>query len=119
MKHLEKAKLCIDVSHAQLWDYDAGQSLRDFKDQLNYVHLQDWADENITRTAEGRFEPQWVSVGKAEVLDFPNLANVLKETGYDRWVTSCPGAPPYQGEDSLTESKRSKTMYEYCRGAGY
>ena len=53
MQYLEKAKLCIDVSHAQLWDYDAAQSLRDFQHQLNYVHLQDWADENITRDAEG------------------------------------------------------------------
>lgn len=119
MASLEKAKLCIDVSHAQLWGYDAADSLRDFKDQLNYVHLQDWADENITRNEEGRFMPKWVSVGVGKALDFPDLANVLKETGYDRWVTSCPGAPPYEGEDSVTEAKRSQAMYDYCRGAGY
>ena len=119
MQHLEKAKLCIDVSHAQLWDYDAAQSLRDFQHQLNYVHLQDWADENITRDAEGRFTPQWVSVGVGKALDFPDLANVLEGTGYDRWVTACPGAPIYEGEDAINEATRSAKMYQYCRGAGY
>ena len=119
MQHLEKAKLCIDVSHAQLWDYDAAQSLRDFQDQLNYVHLQDWTDENITRDAEGRFTPAWVSVGVGKALDFPDLANVLEETGYDRWVTACPGAPIYEGENAIDEATRSAKMYQYCRGAGY
>lgn len=119
MQHLEKAKLCIDVSHAQLWDYDAAQSLRDFQDQLNYVHLQDWADENITRDEEGRFTPAWVSVGVGEALDFPDLANVLEDTGYDRWVTACPGAPIYEGEDAINEATRSAKMYQYCRSAGY
>ena len=118
-RHLEKAKLCIDVSHAQLWGYDAAQSLRDFQEQLNYVHLQDWADENITRDEDGRFMPKWVSVGIAEALDFPALATVLSDMGYDRWVTACPGAPPYEGEDALHEATRSAKMYQYCRDAGY
>ena len=43
MDHLRTAGLCIDVSHAQLWGYDPAASLRDFRGQLNYVHLQDWA----------------------------------------------------------------------------
>jgi sugar phosphate isomerase/epimerase len=33
MSLLDKAKLCIDVSHAELWGYDAVESLRDFRSQ--------------------------------------------------------------------------------------
>ena len=81
--------------------------------------MQDWADGNIARDAEGRFTPAWVSVGRAEALDFPDLANVLEDMGYNRWVTACPGAPIYEGEDAINEAIRSAKMYQYCRGAGY
>ena len=116
MDSLEKAKLCIDVSHAELWGYDPVQSLRDFREQLNYVHLQDYA--SCTVREEGNYNPEWVAVGEAECLDFRGVRNVLEETGYNRWVTGCPGAPP-PGEDAISEAKRSKRMLAYLRGIGY
>lgn len=119
MANLHKAKLCIDVSHAQLWGYDAAQSLRDFKEQLNYVHLQDWGDEDVKRDADGRFMPQWVDVGEAECLDFVGCRKTLEEIGFDRWVTACPGEPIPGAEDAISEAKRSAKMYAYCRDLGY
>ena len=116
MANLKKAKLCIDVSHAELWGYDAVESLDDFKNQLNYVHLQDYSD--CTVREPGKYNPSWVAVGEAVCLDFEGCAQILEDNGYDRWVTSCPGAGQ-PGDDAIIESNRSAKMYEYCRSAGF
>lgn len=117
MGYLDKAKLCIDVSHAQLWGYDPIQSIIDFKDQLNYVHLQDYT--STSRREDGFYDPVWCAVGEAENVDFPKISQVLAEIGYDRWVTGCPGAPTPGAEDPLSMAQYSQGMYDYMRGAGY
>ena len=81
MANLKKAKLCIDVSHADLWGYDAVQSLQDFRSQLNYVHLQDYSD--CTVREPGAYNPSWVAVGEAVCLDFEGCARTLAEAGYE------------------------------------
>ena len=80
MASLSKAGLCIDVSHAQLWDYDPVASLRDFRSQFNYVHLQDCS--SCTRDEDGRYNPVWVSVGEAEAVDFPAVMAALEELDF-------------------------------------
>ena len=117
MSYLNQAKLCIDVSHAQLWGYDPLQSLRDFKDQLNYVHLQDYS--STSRRADGWYDPVWCDVGLAESVDFRGARQVLEEIGYNRWVTGCPGQPIPGADDPISEAKRSKGMVDYLRGIGY
>ena len=117
MSQLDKAKLCIDVSHGQLWGYDPVQSIRDFKDQLNYIHLQDWSA--YTQREDGFHAPTWCAVGEAEACDFPAIAAVLEEINYDRWVTGCPGVPKEGREDPLSMAQDSKAMYEYMRRVGY
>ncbi|MDP6017777.1 MAG: sugar phosphate isomerase/epimerase [Candidatus Latescibacteria bacterium] len=117
MSCLRKAGLCIDVSHAQLWGYDAAQSLRDFRAQLNYVHLQDYA--SCTRGEDGRYNPVWVSVGEAECMDFGGVMGTVEEIGFDRVVTCCPGEPAYEGEDAVAEAKRSAKMRQYMVSLGY
>jgi sugar phosphate isomerase/epimerase len=117
MSYLDKAKLCIDVSHAKLWGYDPVESLRDFKDQLNYVHLQDYS--STSRREDGYYLPVWVDVGQAENVDFPAVRKVLEEIGYRRWVTGCPGQPVPGADDPISEAKRSKGMVEYLREIGY
>ena len=42
----------------------------------------------------------------------------LGEIGYDRVVTCCPGEPAYEGEDAVSESRRSAAMREYVRSIG-
>lgn len=117
MSYLDRAKLCIDVSHAQLWGYDPLQSLRDFKDQLNYVHLQDYS--STSRREDGWYNPVWCDVGVAENVDFPGVRKVLEEIGYNRWVTGCPGQPVPGADDPLSEARRSQGMVKYLRGIGY
>lgn len=116
MSLLDKAKLCIDVSHAELWGYDPVQSIEDFWNQLNYVHLQDYS--SCTVRQPGSYNPKWVAVGQAECLDFAGVLNTLKERQFSRWVTACPGDPP-EGDDSISEARRSAGMREYLRRLGY
>lgn len=117
MSHLNKAKLCIDVSHAQLWGYDAVQAIHDFKDQLNYIHLQDYT--SCTRREDGWYDPVWCDVGEAVAVDFPAVRQALEDIGYTRWVTGCPGAPKPGYEDPLGMAKVSQGMYDYMRSTGY
>jgi sugar phosphate isomerase/epimerase len=114
MSLLDKAKLCIDVSHAQLWGYDPVQALRDFRSQLNYVHLQDYAF--TTRREDGFYDPVWCDVGEYANVDFPAVRQVLTETGYDRWVTSVPGVPVVS---PLEEAQRSKATVHYLKEIGF
>ncbi len=117
MKRLNKAKLCIDVSHAQLWGYDPVDSIRDFRSQLNYIHLQDYS--STSRRDDGYYLPVWCDVGQAASVDFPAVRNVLEEIKFDRWVTACPGEPIPGADDVVSEARRSKRMVDYLRGIGY
>jgi sugar phosphate isomerase/epimerase len=116
MSLLDKTKLCIDVSHAELWGYDPAQSIVDFWDQLNYVHLQDYAA--CTVREYGRYNPAWVDVGAGECMDFAGLLKTLQDRDFSRWVTACPGNPP-EGDDPVSEARRSAGMRTYLRGLGY
>ncbi|GIV78154.1 MAG: sugar phosphate isomerase/epimerase IoIE [Litorilinea sp.] len=117
MAHLRKAKLCIDVSHAQLWGYDPVEAIRDFQDQLNYIHLQDYA--STSRREDGFYLPVWCDVGESQNVDFPAIRAALEEIGFNRWVTACPGQPIPGQDDPLSEARRSARMVEYLRGIGY
>jgi sugar phosphate isomerase/epimerase len=117
MSYLDKAKLCIDVSHAQLWGYDPVESIRDFNDQLNYVHLQDYS--STSRREDGFYMPVWVDVGQAEKVDFPAVRQMLEEIEFKRWVTGCPGQPIPGQDDPISEARRSQRMVQYMRGIGY
>lgn len=117
MSLFNKAKLCIDVSHAELWGYNAVESIRDFQAQLNYVHLQDYA--STSRRPDGYYLPVWVDVGQAENVDFVAVRKVLEEINYNRWVTAVPGEPIPGADDPISEAKRSKRMVEYLKKIGY
>ena len=117
MRQLDKAKLCIDVSHAQLWGYDPAASIRDFQSQLNYIHLQDYS--STAQRADGYYLPVWCDVGLAANVDFVAVRQVLEEIGYNRWVTSVPGEPIPGADDAISEAKRSRRMVEYLKGIGY
>ena len=116
MSLLRRARLCIDVSHAELWGYDPVQSILDFWEQLNYVHLQDYT--SCTVREYGRYNPEWVDVGEGECLDFAGVLQTLERRGFDRWVTACPGTVP-EGADAVAQARISAGMREYLRGLGY
>ena len=116
MSLLDKTKLCIDVSHAELWDYDPVASIRDFRDQINYIHLQDYS--STSRAEDGSYLPIWCDVGEGQ-MEFDGILQALEEIGYDRWVTSCPGEPIPGADDALSEARRSANTRQFLRQLGH
>jgi sugar phosphate isomerase/epimerase len=117
MSLLERTKLCIDVSHAQLWGYEPVRSIWDFRDQLNYVHLQDYT--STSRDEDGTYLPLFCDVGEGESVDFAGILKALEEIGFTRWVTSCPGEPRPGQDDALSEARNSRKTRQYLKRLGY
>ena len=61
MSLLRKCKLCIDVSHAALWEFDPVKAIRRYRDVLVYVHLQDYS--GYTGGDGSNYSVDWVDVG--------------------------------------------------------
>jgi sugar phosphate isomerase/epimerase len=80
MDMMQQCKLCIDISHSDIWGYAPEDSIRDFKDRLVYVHVQDYINP-----------PAMTELGEGKV-DIPRAMKALEEIGYDRWVVVCPGS---------------------------
>lgn len=112
MSLLRKCKLCIDVSHSALWGYDPVESIKRYKDQLIYVHLQDYA--SYSGGNGDSYDVNWVDVGSGTVMDFPKIMKTLEEIEYDRWVTACPG----QIEDR-SDRERMDVNRKYLQQLGY
>ena len=112
MSLLRKCKLCIDVSHSALWGYDPVESIRRYKEQLIYVHLQDYVSFSGGNGKD--YQVNWVDIGGGASLDFPGIMETLKSIGFDRWITACPG----QVEDR-TDEERMKVNRDYLRRLGY
>lgn len=110
---LERARLCIDVSHAQLWGADPVAALREFAPRLNYVHLQDY--RSAPRDPDGTWQPVWCDVGAAAAVDFGAVMAALAELDFRRWVTAC----PRRGDAPLAEAQRSRAARAYLRRLGY
>lgn len=66
---------CPDTGHLQAGGGDPVQLIRDYRDRIPYVHLKDI-------DAQGGFVP----LGDG-VLDVAGVVAVLRETGYDGWIT--------------------------------
>lgn len=101
MRVMQKAQLCIDVSHSAFWGYDPAQSIRNYRDRLVYVHLQDYKDY------------RFVELGEGGLLDFAASMKALDEIGYDRWVTVCPSQSDRSDEEKMRRDRA------YLRGLGY
>ena len=112
MSLLRKCKLCIDVSHAALWEYTPAEAIRRYKDRLIYVHLQDY--NRASGGVDTPYDVDWVDVGGGTAIDFPAIMKTLEEIGYDRWVTACPGQV-----ENRSDEERMRMNREYLRELGY
>ena len=100
MDMMKICKLCIDVSHSALWDFDPRESVKHYKDTLVYIHLQDYKDD-------------WVELGEGNLLDFPGTLKSLEEIGYNRWVVTCPG------NTDRTDEEKMRVNRGYLKSIGY
>ena len=117
MQRLQTAGLCIDVSHAHLWGINPTDALTLYRNQLNYVHLQEYTSVDIQ---DGRwYYPDWVDVHVPGHMDFPAIKSNLEASGFDRWVTACPGAPIPGADSPMDEARRSRETLQYLRSIGF
>tara|TARA_B100000029_G_scaffold516813_1_gene634832 strand:- start:7156 stop:7914 length:759 start_codon:yes stop_codon:yes gene_type:complete len=101
MRLMTKSQLCIDVSHSAFWHYDPEQSIRDFKDRLVYIHLQDYKDY------------RFVELGEGGLVNFGLVMKALEEIQYDRWVTVCPS------QSDLADEEKMRRDRAYLQQLGY
>jgi sugar phosphate isomerase/epimerase len=101
MRLMRRAQLCIDVSHAAFWGYDPAQAIRDFRDRLVYVHLQDYLGY------------RFVELGEGGLLDFAASMKALEEIGYTRWITVCPS------QSDRPDGEKMRRDRAYLRRLGY
>ena len=94
---LSKSRIgfCPDTGHLQAGGGDPVQLVRDYRDRIPYVHLKDI-------DAQGTFVP----LGDG-VLDIDGVVAVLRETGYDGWITvetdGWPGDPTEGARRSIAK----------------
>ena len=57
MDLMQICKLCIDISHSDIWGYEPEQSIRDYRDRLAYMHIQDYVKPpEMTELGEGKVD---------------------------------------------------------------
>lgn len=101
MDMMQKCKLCIDISHSNIWGYAPEDSIRDYKDRLVYMHVQDYINP-----------PAMTELGEGKV-DIQKAMKALEEIGYDRWVVVCPGST------NRTDLEKMQINRTYLKSIGY
>ncbi|MFC1715951.1 sugar phosphate isomerase/epimerase family protein [Candidatus Poribacteria bacterium] len=101
MDMMKQCELCIDISHSDIWGYEPEDSIKDYKDRLVYIHIQDYTDP-----------PPMTELGEGKV-DIPRAMKALEDIGYDRWVVTCPGST------DRSESEKIQINRAYLKSIGY
>ena len=95
-------KLCVDLSHAQLVEWGAIRCMREVKDRIAYLHLQDYR--------RWRF----VNIGDGDLFEsIPALFDVIDEMGFQRWL-GCHGGL----QTDQTPKMRAEACRSYLRSIG-
>ncbi len=100
MPRLNKCRICLDVMHAVLWEYDPCQAARDFADRIAYVHLHGRNGETPSDLDDG------------PLCDYAQFLSTVEQVGFSGWVVVLPGGRR-PAEESMRRSR------EYLRGLGY
>ena len=101
MDMMQQCKLCIDISHSEIWGYAPEDSIKDYKDRLAYMHIQDYINP-----------PAMTELGEGKV-DIPRAMKTLEEIDYERWVVVCPG-----GTDR-SDMEKMQINRSYLTSIGY
>jgi inosose dehydratase len=110
--------LVLDTGHAALGGIDPVKALRDYYPRIASIHLKDAeAKYNVAKGWKGpapsEEEHNRVNLYKrlgAGGVDFPAFFKVLRERGYDGWVTLDFDAPR-KGEGSVEQDMNSHKRY--------
>jgi inosose dehydratase len=92
-------RFCPDTGHLQLGGGDPVELVRTYRDRIDYVHIKDL-------DADGGFVP----LGEG-ILDVAGVVSVLRETGFDGWLTvESDGWPGDAGEGARTSMARLREL---------
>lgn len=72
---LTRIGFCPDTAHLAAGGADPAAMIRRYPDRIRHVHLKDWRKDPFT----------FLPLGQGE-LDFPDIVDAIKESGYDSWL---------------------------------
>ncbi len=98
-----RLQLCVDLSHAQLMEWDPIRCLREMNERVAYLHLQDYKGW------------RYVNLGDGDIFQsIPALFETMEEIGFEGWLT-CHGGH----ETDQTASERAIACRKYLREIGH
>lgn len=116
------AGFCLDTGHLRYAGLDPVEWLRKYQDRLDYVHFKDidptvYADvlKQHIRFFDGCHAGSMCPIGKG-MIDYRAVSAVLKEIGYNGYITIEQERDPRDADNSLREVKASVT---YLKSVGY
>lgn len=96
-------KLAADLFHMAMEEQDTAQALREFANDLGYIHI---ADSNRRLPGQG-------------MMDFAALGALLKDVGYTGWVALECGHPGHNAEYVQQYRAALPATVTMLRGAGF
>lgn len=95
-------KVCLDLSHAQLIEWEATRCLHELRDRVVYIHLQDFR--------KWRF----VNIGDGDLFEsIPALFGEIDKIDFHRWI-GCHGGI----ETDQMPQMRARACRQYLRSIG-
>jgi len=120
-------RFCPDTGQLALGDFDVVETIRRYADRVAYVHYKDvtfagrpsgelWPGGPKVPSDEGAYNVdsrgRWVELGRG-VVDFPGVAQVLREAGYDGWIVD---DLDYSGYVPRASARACKEYINGCLG---
>ena len=100
MSRLKTCRLCLDVMHAVLWNYDPIQAAQDFASRISYIHLH------------GRNSQQPADLDDGPLCDYGQFLSAVENVGFSGWVVVIPGGQ----RPALESVQKNRTV---LRNFGY
>ncbi|MCI2256084.1 sugar phosphate isomerase/epimerase [Domibacillus sp. PGB-M46] len=118
----ETAGLCLDTGHLYYSKMDPYQWIQDYADRLDYIHFKDInldiynevMGEHI-RFFEACAKGVMCPIGQG-IIDYNSIHKLLKEIGYQGYITIEQERDPRNADTSLRDVKQS---VDYLKSVGY
>jgi inosose dehydratase len=102
LARLPTLKLCIDTAHLEACGDDALAFVRSFSDRIIYAHIKDYSWKDNAFTELGRGDSK---------LDVAACVNLMRQRGYDRWLTVELDGNWTKGMPTALESAKMSRQY--------
>lgn len=118
----ETAGLCLDTGHLYYSKMNPYQWIQDYADCLDYIHFKD-IDLDIYNEVMGEYIRFFEACAKGVmcpigqgIIDYDSIHKLLKEIGYQGYITIEQERDPRNADTSLQDVKQS---IDYLKSVGY